>query len=261
MYDAEQLPLLDSKASTEGEVGDDDLEEDDNVDGAEETSAPARERRSSRFTFVERIGTMAEKMESLRRVHQPFCSVVQLRIPGALRGGHDFYYDGRVTNKSDSFAEHRATLSYVLSLYRRSTESAEKSLWMSTDPSGESCVEHYKLHGAPVVMRFGTRLSDAVFERWMKRLVAKRGRFRIWGNPISVGPHHYHIYGVDRHLWQPVYLELSPEHLVAILPKGTCGNTVHRLVSNIQRFVDPAVETWIGDESYLKVVEKAGLAR
>jgi hypothetical protein len=34
------------------------------------------------------------------------------------------------------------------------------------------------------------------------------------------------------------------------LPEGTCGNTIHRLITNIQRFLDPAVEAWIGDAPY-----------
>ncbi len=59
-----------------------------------------------------------------------------------------------------------------------------------------------------------------------------------------------HAYGVDRHVWQPIDLELTPAHVVALLPEGTCGNTIHRLITNIQRFLDPAVEAWIGDAPY-----------
>ena len=85
----------------------------------------------------------------------------------------------------------------------------------------------------------------------------RRGRFRLWGNPIHVGPSHIHVYGVDRHLWQPVYLEFTRRHVVAVLPKGTCGNTVHRLVTNVQRFVDPAVKAWIGDEEYATIIQRS----
>ncbi|MDI6735811.1 MAG: hypothetical protein QME42_06415, partial [bacterium] len=66
-----------------------------------------------------------------------------------------------------------------------------------------------------------------------------------------------HIYGADRHLWQPIFLELTTRHAIAILPKGTCGNTIHRLVTNIQRYIDSAVEVWIGDWKYNDVISTA----
>ena len=65
--------------------------------------------------------------------------------------------------------------------------------------------------------------------------------FRILGKPIWVNDNKVHIYGTDIHLWQKVLLELSREEFVVILPTGTCGNTIHRLVTNIQRYLDPGV--------------------
>ena len=58
---------------------------------------------------------------------------------------------------------------------------------------------------------------------------------------LSVNDNKVHIYGTDIHLWQKVLLELSREEFVVILPTGTCGNTIHRLVTNIQRYLDPGV--------------------
>jgi hypothetical protein len=37
---------------------------------------------------------------------------------------------------------------------------------------------------------------------------------------------------------------------VAILPQGTCGNTFHRLVTNIQRYVCPNIEAWLGSKPF-----------
>jgi hypothetical protein len=82
-----------------------------------------------------------------------------------------------------------------------------------------------------------------------------RNRFRLWGNPIRLGPQKIHIYGLDRHLWQPIFIEMTTDHLIAIVPKGTCGNTVHRLITNIQRYIDPAASAYVGDTEYQKMVE------
>ena len=62
---------------------------------------------------------------------------------------------------------------------------------------------------------------------------------------------------MDRHLWQPFLLEATSRHLLAVLPHGTCGNTVHRLVTNVQRELAPTAKAWLGSEPYDKAVADA----
>jgi hypothetical protein len=66
-----------------------------------------------------------------------------------------------------------------------------------------------------------------------------------------------HVYGLDRHLWQPLFLELTATGCVAIIPNGTCGNAVHRLVTNIQRYLDPGAIVHLGDQRYSAMVQEA----
>ncbi|MDA6106709.1 hypothetical protein OSJ96_25370, partial [Escherichia coli] len=77
-----------------------------------------------------------------------------------------------------------------------------------------------------------------------------REPFKIYGEIKRVSEERVHIYGVDLHLWQNVVLDLSTEEFILFLPKGTCGNTIHRLVTNIQRFLDPQIDVFIGDYPY-----------
>ena len=65
------------------------------------------------------------------------------------------------------------------------------------------------------------------------------------------------MYGVDKHLWKPIFIELTDKHLVAIVPKETCGNTIHRLICNIQRYIDPGAKAYIGDIEYKSMVEQS----
>jgi hypothetical protein len=74
---------------------------------------------------------------------------------------------------------------------------------------------------------------------------------------MRLGRTKVHVYGVDRHLWQPVLLELTDRHLYAVLPRGTCGNTVHRLVTNVQRFLDPDVTAWVGEQRFEDLVSSS----
>ena len=116
-----------------------------------------------------------------------------------------------------------------------------------------------KLIGAPVSIIFNEPLSKETFDYWIKSTFGRvNNRFRLWGNPIILGPKKVHVYGVDKHLWKPIFLELTDKHLIAIVPKGTCGNTIHRLICNIQRYIDPAAKAYIGDMEYkAKAITKA----
>lgn len=215
------------------------------------------DRRSSRSSLVERIGVISDRLTGLAEVYQPFRSLVQLQLPGTGRGGHLLYYDGKITNRSDSFADHRQQVLFVTDLYRRMTEAAENLLWFSSEPA-PSASGGFNLSGAPVLMKFRQSLSTPTFERWLGAVFDRRpNRFRLSGYVFRLGKTKAHISAIDHHLWQPILLEVTADHLLAVLPAGTCGNTVHRLVTNVQRFLDPAVEVWLGDDRYDTTVGRA----
>ena len=246
-----------------------DSEETDEQDDLEGSFAPdeaddgkgeqIRERRASRFTVVDRLEVLKDTLPQLQRIYHPLYSISQLRFPAVGKGGHDFYYNGKVTNRSDSFADHRAHLLYVLRIYKEATEATEQAAWYAQANTQESLtVEMGTIHGTPVIMRFSDELPLEVFEQWIKSTFRyKRNRFRLWGTPLQLGPKKVHVYGADRHLWQPIFMEITTRQLVAILPEGTCGNTIHRLVTNVQHFVDPAVMVWVGDRSYSDFIQQA----
>jgi hypothetical protein len=110
--------------------------------------------------------------------------------------------------------------------------------------------------GVPLVVNFAQRLSQATFDRWVNLTFKEPYSFRLWGDPIRLGPTKVHVYGVDRDQWQPIHLEMTAERLVAILPKGACGKTFEHLVANVQRYVCPRVEVWLGDKPFAQVVSE-----
>lgn len=209
----------------------------------------------SRVTISDSIDTIRRILPRLQEAYSPLNSIVQLRIPATGRGGHDFYFDGKVTNRSDSFADHRLNVQLVVDVYRQATDAAEQTLWFAAVDAGET---GFSLNGAPVFFRFSTPLDGDTFERWIQATFGRRrNRFRLGGQPMRLGPRKVHVYGIDRHLWQPVSFEITDRHILGVLPKGTCGNTVHRLVTNIQRWLDPDVRAWIGDQPYASLMEHA----
>jgi hypothetical protein len=243
--------IPDLKQELEDVEATDTLQEDDSEDIVE--------RRRTVFQLKDRIGIIQEKLEHLQEIYSPLYAISQLRFPSPIgRGGHDFYDNGKVTNKSDSFPDHRNHLLFIVKIYERLLKLTEQQAWYSIQESMGVPGEFRKIVGAPVVIRFREALNPIVFDQWITATFErKRNRFRLWGHPIRLGPTKVHVYGVDRHLWQPLFLELTAKGCIAIIPNGTCGNTVHRLVTNIQRYLDPGAEAFIGDKPYKQMVEES----
>lgn len=206
------------------------------------------ERRTSRFTMVDKLEVMAQKMDPLQQEYAPLASITQMRLPAQGRGGHDLYYDGKVTNRSGSFVDHRTALHGVVGMYRSLTRSVERQLWTSVATSnslGDTRI------GSVAEIVFSKPLAEDLFRRWvMSMFNNRRNRFRLTGYANWLNETKVHVNAIDQHLWQPLVMEFTPARVVAVLPHGTCGNSVNRLVSNIQRFIDPKVTAYIGDREY-----------
>ncbi|MGW9192383.1 hypothetical protein [Micromonospora chersina] len=218
-----------------------------------------KESRASRFTMVDRLDEIDDRMRPLQRTYAPLHSIVHLRMPAAGRGGHDVYYDGKVTNRSDSFLDHRGTLKHIVDVYGQLTSSVEKRLWFSGGDEADSVLS---TRGAVAEIVFAEELSEATFRRWIMTLFNnRRNRFRIGGFHTWLNNRKVHANAIDQHLWQPMILELTTKRVFAVLPEGTCGNTINRLVSNIQRYVDPNVTAYIGDTNYADLIPEPGRVR
>lgn len=237
--------------------------EEESLEPQEETedSTSVIERRAASFRLVDRVGVVSSKLAEFQRLYAPLYAISQLRFPSpAGRGGHDFYDNGKVTNRSDSFRDHRSHVLFVTRIYEQMLGRMEQQAWYGVTTSVKQHGEFRKIVGAPVVVRFAEPLSEATFDYWIKSTFERpRNRLRLWGHPIRLGPTKVHVYGLDRHLWRPLFLELTAHGCTAIIPNGTCGNTVHRLVTNIQRYLDPGAKVYLGDQPYAAFVEEASV--
>ena len=133
--------------------------------------------------------------------------------------------------------------------YKSVLEATEGVAWNDVQPPSDRAFG-VNFKGVPLIVRFKEELTEGTFKRWMDLAFKKRGIFRLWGDPVWMGKTKVHVYGADRHLWQPINLEFTNKGIVAILPSGTCGNTFHRLVTNIQRFVCPKIDAWLGAKPF-----------
>lgn len=250
IYDFNNEPQVDPES-------DDELEEEEEPD--KDDFAEISEQRAATFKLTDKIRVVQERLTQLQQLYSPLYAINQLRFPsGVGRGGHDFYDNGRVTNRSDSFVDHRNHVAFMVDIYEQLLRLTEDSAWYSVKEIIHTPAEFGRIVGSPVIIKFQEPLSPKVFETWMESTFGKkRNRFRLWGHPIKLGPCKYHVYGVDCHLWQPIILEFTNKGCTAVLPSGTCGNTVHRLVTNTQRYLDPGASAFIGDQPYGRLVEES----
>ena len=238
-------PLLDDEVEELQPSGD--WDEDDKV----------IERRATKFSMVERLETLRDKLPEMRKIHKPLWAISQMRFPAiGHSGGHDIFQNGKVTNRSRSFAEHRQRVEFVLDMYGRLTSQTEEAAWQGIEKTTiRTAGETKLLVGAPVVLKFSEPLPKNVFDTFIQATFGREiNRFRLWGDPIRLGPTKVHVYGVDRHIWQPIFLEITDKQITVIVPRGTCGNSVHRLITNVQQYLDPAVIAWVGDRLYSDLV-------
>lgn len=225
-----------------------DLEADDDPSSDDGSITEVRQ---SQFEVSDRVDVLDARLEQMRGLYDPLQATVQIRIPSTVRGGHEVYSNGKITNRSVSFAEQQKIVRLVTDLYRRVTEDAEEKLWYSADDrlSGDGAT----FSGRPVYLSFPEPLELSTLHWWADRTFGlRRNTFRLGGQPMWSGSDRtrLHVYGIDRHLWQPVSLEVTRDHMLAILPAGTCGNTVNRLVTNVQRYLSPSVKAWVGEFAY-----------
>lgn len=222
------------------------------------------ERRASTLAITERSNQIARFLPQLQTYHPPFKAIKMLRIPAAeARGGYDFWSWGKVTYRAPSFRDGRSQILSITRLYEQTTRAIEQRLWLQAEKTtlrdgGESVT----LTGAPVTLVFDPPLSLPTFQNFISTTFERgQGPLRLWGNPIPLGEQKVHVYGIDLHLWKRIYLEITPRRMIVVLPRGTCGNTVHRLAANVQRYLSPTVDVFIGDVRYDDLIEDVFLGR
>ena len=188
-------------------------------------------------------------------------SISMLRIPAKSGGGIDLYNNGKITNRSRSFIDLYHNIKFLLDNYSYLNKLLEEKSWLKQEKHNFQS-SGYTIKGSPVIIEFEKSLELTVFKNFIYKIFQQRNKnFRLWGEPLKISEKKYHVYGLDLHLWKEVFLELTPDLFVLILPEGVCGNTINRFITNIQTFLEPNFDVYIGDESYEEFLEKSFLER
>jgi hypothetical protein len=168
-------------------------------------------------------------------------SQVATEVEAPLLGRNDELITnaGRFVARGMSFELHVGFVGQALRGYGdlvRRTEERYGFTWRSGD-GGRGLT----YQGEPVVINLPREIDD--MERFVAGLFAAREPFRLWAVPSFTSERYVEAEVVDLHVGQRFRMDISPELMRLYLPGSACGNTVLRLVTNLQHRFSASVAT------------------
>lgn len=201
---------------------------------------------TARDLSVRLTGKDADRLLSYLKQNQDYRSAVSFSSTqttiidpdhGALAEGIDRM--GRFAVYGNSMEFHTQVVRAVVSRYRNLVEMCEKKalgwggLELGEVPDGGG-----RLTGHPLALRFSRPVDDV--GNFATQLFSSRQPFRLWGEPrIDDGV--AQIEAVDLHIGHRILFEIGTTWMRIYLYRGGCGNSVARLVSNLQHTFDSEV--------------------
>jgi len=92
--------------------------------------------------------------------------------------------------------------------------------------------------GMPIGIQFSRPIPD--LPAFCEELFSSRAPFRLWGQP-AVTEDEALVEAVDLHAGQRITIEVGHDWMRVYLYAGSCGNTIARLISNLQTRFDGAL--------------------
>lgn len=151
---------------------------------------------------------------------------------------------GSFAASGDSFVHHAQFVRAVIDRYSLLVEGVEQLAlkFEALEADGASARETgeggARYSGTPIGIRFSRRIAD--LPRFCAELFSSRTPFRLWGQPVIVGDTAT-VDAVDLHVGQRVRIDVGSDWMRMYILAGACGNTVVRLVSNLQSRFDGAL--------------------
>ena len=132
---------------------------------------------------------------------------------------------GRIKATGNSINLHLQSVALLLDRYRTYINQIEDIARIR--------VRGNALDGYPVVFHFPKPVAQ--FEAFVAELLSSKEPLRIWGIPEWIRKDLVYVEGVDLHSSSRMRLDLTPSMMRVYLSANACGNTIARLVRNLQR--------------------------
>ena len=167
-------------------------------------------------------------------------SALALEVPNGRTGPIQEVanYRGRFVARGDSFETHVGFVSRTLQKYSDIVHQVEARYpirWDSSPDVGAIFT------GDVVHIEFGQPVPS--LEKFADGLFSSRDPFRLWAIPRWVSDRWIEAETVDLHVGTQIRMDMTPNYIRIYLPDSACGNSVVRLVANLQHRYDATVQS------------------
>lgn len=139
---------------------------------------------------------------------------------------------GKFTAKGTSIDGHLQILSELRKKYEETLKFIEDEIFIERKFNGVG----YNLRGSSITIVLKKEIKD--LDIFLNDLISSKRPFRIWGIKNLIDDEFVKVVGIDLHNNDPLDIEITPNWIRIYMNKGACGNTVMRLLANIQRHYD-----------------------
>lgn len=156
----------------------------------------------------------------------------------------DLRYDGKFSTRGKSFNRHLWLVNKLYSDYKNLVYNIEENYAISIDNN--------KLLGLPINIEF--KRDDLTAEYIIKAIFSNKKPFKLWGYADKIDDGYYKVLAVDLHngnQGNKINFEITKDFISVYLSKRNCGNTIARLVCNIQQYLDSQIKVWGGQDDEL----------
>lgn len=155
--------------------------------------------------------------------------------PGAP--GQDFVHDDIdntgyfVVKRGKSVDDHLALVNMCKDEYSRVVCGVEDMRIGVGREGGRATVE-----GSPFHLEFPNPIED--LDSFVPKMFNSAAPFRLWGFDTKIRDGYTKVLAVDLHTGSPLDFEITSDMMRVYLFKGSCGNTLMRLLTNLQVYYD-----------------------
>jgi len=144
----------------------------------------------------------------------------------------DLNYQCKFSVKGTSVYEHLDILDNVQTEYETILTNIEDNYNFVYEKRENSI----SIDGQPILIVLKREIKD--LETFLNVIISSKYPFRFAGFYKEIGKDLFTVSGIDLHNGDNFDFEITPEWIRIYLQKGSCGNTVLRFLSNLQRYYD-----------------------
>ncbi len=142
-------------------------------------------------------------------------------------------FDGSFVARGRSFESHVGYVAQVIDRYRQLVERIEsdhRMHWTAAEQGG------FRFDGDVATITLGRPIRD--LDQLLDGLFSCRDPFRLWAVPHKETDDFATAEVVDLHIGEAFSMDIGPDYIRVYLSERACGNTILRLLTNLQRHYD-----------------------